>query len=191
MAETRPQIIGSVVSAYLKEVEQRGLLERVRARAGSELQKVLAKPPLPVSWVDVAAMADLSELIAAEAGEDALSAISFDAMRKSVGPVFGAVGRASVTIFRSTPERLFRAIDSVTSLTCRGFTLTYEPASPTAGTMRIEAVVPLSPVYWIGWEGPLGYVYDLCKVSGTVKREPLPAPSAKARYRVEWSPRPE
>jgi hypothetical protein len=191
MADTRPQIIGSVVSAYVKEVERRALLERVRARAGAELQKVLAKPPLPVSWVDAAAMEDLADAVAAEAGEEVLSAISFDAMRKSVGPVFGAVGRASVAIFRSTPERVFRSIDSVTSLTCRGFTLTYEAGSPTSGTMRIAAAAPLSAAYWITWEGPLGYVYDLCKVAGTVKREPVSAPSAQARFRVEWSARPE
>lgn len=57
--------------------------------------------------------------------------------------------------------------------------------------MRIEAVAPLSPAYWITWEGPLGYVYDMCKVEGTVKREPISAASAQARYRVEWSARPE
>ena len=191
MLEARPQIIGSVVSAYVKEVERRGLVERVRPRGGSELQKVLAKPPLPVSWVDAAAMADMADAVAAEAGEGVLSEISFDAMRKSVGPVFGAVGRASVAIFRSTPERVFRSIDSVTSLTCRGFTLAYDAVSPTSGTMRIAAVAPLSAAYWITWEGPLGYVYDLCKVGGTVKREPVTGPSAQAQFRVEWSAGPE
>jgi hypothetical protein len=187
MADLRPQIIGSVVVAYVKEVERRQLLELVRSRAGPELEKVLAKRPLPIQWIDAAAMAQLADAVLAEAGERVLSEISFDAMKVSVGPVFGAVGRASVAIFRSTPERVFRGIDGVTSLTCRGFTLTYEADSPTSGRMRIEAVAPLSPPYWVTWEGPLGYVYEMCKVAGTVKREPAVGPSANARYRLEWS----
>ena len=57
MADLRPQIIGSVVVAYVKEVERRQLLELVRSRAGPELEKVLAKRPLPIQWIDAAAMA--------------------------------------------------------------------------------------------------------------------------------------
>ena len=187
MSDARPQIIGSVVVAYVKEVERRQLLEQVRSRAGPELEKVLAKRPLPIAWIDAAAMAQLGDAVVAEAGERVLSEISYDAMKLSVGPVFGAVGRASVAIFRSTPERVFRGIDGVTSLTCRGFTLSYQPDSATSGRMRIEAVAPLSPAYWVTWEGPLGYVYEMCKVAGTVKREPVAGASAHALYRVEWS----
>jgi hypothetical protein len=187
MADARPQIIGSVVLGYVKEVERRKLIEAVRTRGGPELQKILAKRPLPVAWVDAAAMAELGDAVLAVAGEKVLSEISFEAMKVTVGPVFGAVGRASVAIFRSTPERVFRGIDGVTSLTCRGFTFAYTPTSPTSGTMQIQAAAALSPAYWVTWEGPLGYVYDLCKVAGTIKREPLAGPSAVSRFRVEWA----
>jgi hypothetical protein len=182
----RPQIIGSVVAAYLKEVEARKLLDRVRARAGAELQKVIARPPLPVSWVDADAMAQLADAVVAEAGEKVLSEISFDAMKRKVGPIFGGIAKASVTILRSTPNRVFPRIDSVTALTCRGFSFAYESASESSGTMRIEAVAPLSPQYWIGWEGPLGYVYEICGVSGTVTREASTAPSRSAKFHVVW-----
>jgi len=187
MADARPQIVGSIVLAYLHEVEKRGLLERVRAIAGPDLQKIFAKRPLPVTWIDAAAMEQLAQAVMAAAGETTLSAISLDAMKRSVGPLFGTVARTSIAILGATPHGLFRRYSDGTGLSVRGFSFAYERAGEASGTMRIEAVAPLSPAYWVTWDGPLAWICEACKMVGSVKREPLAAASTSARYELGWT----
>jgi hypothetical protein len=186
MAGPRPQIIASVVLAYLQEVEKRGLLERVRADAGPDLRQVLAKRPLAVTWLDAAAMEQLAETVLKQAGEKALSAISLDAMKRSVGPLFGTVARTSIAILGATPHGLFRRYSDGTGLSVRGFSFAYDRASETSGTMRIEAVAPLSPAYWVTWDGPLAWICDACKTVGAVRRERLAGASTVAKFGIEW-----
>ena len=187
MAEARPQIIGSIVLAYLSEVEKRGLLDRVRTRAGPELQKIFAKRPLPVTWIDAAAMEQLALAVMAEAGETALSALSLDAMKRSVGPLFGTVAKTSIAILGATPHGLFRRYSDGTGLSVRGFSFAYERGGEASGTMRIEAVAPLSPAYWVTWDGPLAWICEACKMAGSVKREPLAGASTSARFHLQWA----
>jgi hypothetical protein len=185
MAEEKPQIVGTVVLAYLAEVEQLQLLDRVAASSGAELRQVIAKPPLAISWVDAKAMAQLADAVAAIAGESVVSKISYAAMRRTVGPRFANIARASIEILGATPGRLFKTYHMGTQLSVKGFSFAYERDSDTSGRMTIAASAALSPAYWITWEGPLAYMYEQCGVAGTVERDK--AGSSAATFRLRWS----
>src|SRR5690242_2382457 len=116
MAEEQPQSVATIVLAYLAEVEQLQLLDEIGAHAGNELRQVLAKRPLPFAWIDARAMAQLADGVVAVAGEDALSKISYAAMRRTVGPLFGNVSRVSIAVLGAKPHRLFKSYYTGTSL---------------------------------------------------------------------------
>jgi uncharacterized protein (TIGR02265 family) len=185
MAEEQPQIVAQVVLAYLAEVEQLQLLDKIGARAGIELRQVLAKRPLPVAWVDARVMAQLADAVVAVAGEDALSKISHAAMRRAVGPLFGNVSRVSIAILGANPHRLFKSYGTGTSLTLRGFSFGYTQDSDTSGRMKIAVTAKLSPSYWITWEGPLAYILEQCGFTGSVRRDQVDATSGT--FRVQWT----
>jgi hypothetical protein len=185
MAEDQPQIVATIVLAYLGEVEQLQLLGKIAARAGTELRQVLAKRPLPVAWVDARAMAQLADAVVTVAGEDALSKISYAAMRRTVGPLFGNVARASIAVLGANPHRLFKSYVTGTTLTLKGFSFAYTRDSDISGRMEIAVTARLSPAYWITWDGPLAYILEQCGITGSVERERVDATSG--RFRVKWT----
>lgn len=180
------ETVGAVVRAYLAELRSLGALEDVRPRLSADAAKLVDKPPLPVSWVEIRLAHEPLVALAGLRGRDEVRALGKRVVSGQLGALFRPLLASTLKLFGGTPASLFSRIDTITALALRGVKFTWTASGPTAGTIAIEYPYPVDDALFATWEGILQIAYDLAQATGTVARARVAAGGKRGELDVRW-----
>ncbi len=180
------ETVGAVVRAYLAELRSAGALEEIRPRLSPGAAKLVDKPPLPISWVEIRLAHEPLVALSALRGRDEVRALGH---RAGTGQLFTLVRPLLATtlrLFGGDPSSLFSRMDSVTAVMLRGVKFTWASSGATAGTVGIEYPYAVDDALFATWEGILLVAYDLVQTKGTVARASVAAGGKRGEFDVQW-----
>ena len=159
---------GAVMRAYLAELRAAGALEAVIPRLSPEAAKLVEKPPLPVTWVDIRLVHEPLVALSGLRGREAVRQVAHKAAAGQLGALFRPLLASTLRLFGASPTTLFTRMDTITGIMLRGLKFTWKESGPGAGTMAIEYPYPVDDALFAAWEGMLLFAFDLVQTKGTV-----------------------
>jgi hypothetical protein len=180
------ETVGAVVRAYLAELRSAGVLDAVRPRLTAEAEKLVDKPPLPVTWVEIRLAHEPLVALAALRGRDEVRALGQRVVSGQLGALFRPLLASTLRLFGGTPASLFSRIDTITAVMLRGVKFSWTASGPTAGTVAIEYPYPVDDALFATWEGILQIAYELAQTAGTVARARIGGGGKRGELDVSW-----
>jgi hypothetical protein len=144
-----------------------------------------------VAWLPVELDIEVTEAVAAEAGEEGLRAWARQAMIENLGgPLLGSFLQAALRLFGRNPHRIIKKGSSAFESVMRGCGQIHveDPHDHSFRVVlgRVPGVLLRSPVYLRGIAGSLEAVLSVANIAGEVVTESIVAAERRAVYRVRW-----
>lgn len=180
------ETVGAVVRAYVAELRSAGALDAVRPRLSAEAARLVDKPPLPVSWVEIRLAHEPLVALAALRGRDEVRALGHRVVTGQLGAVFRPLLASTLRLFGGSPATLFSRIDTLTAIMLRGVRFSWTASGTTAGTMLIEYPYAVDDALFATWEGILQVAYDLTQAKGTIGQARLGDGGKRGDFELRW-----
>jgi hypothetical protein len=177
---------GAVMRAYVAELRAGGELEALLPRLSPEAAKLVEKPPLPVTWVDIRLVHEPLVALHGLKGRAAVRAVAHRAAAGQLGSMFRPLLASTLRLFGASPTTLFTRMDTITGIMLRGLKFTWTPSGPSSGTMAIEYPFPVHDALFAAWEGMLNFAFDLVQTKGTVAQARAGDGGKRAEIDVRW-----
>lgn len=185
---TIPKVSATLLRGWLGVLQRRGILEALKPKLSSELAGIVAKPPLPIAWVEARIIDELISAAGQATDRETIRQCGFEDTRQRAGQMVMPMLRTLLKLWGATPATLFRNIGSVVNIHVRGTTMEYVPESETSGVMEVDPRREASDWLYAAWEGALMFVYEVAGVQGEVSRAELIDNGRKGKIRVRWKP---
>lgn len=181
------ETVGAVVRAYLADLRASGALEAVRPRLSAEAAKLVDKPPLPVSWVEIRLAHEPLVALSALRGRDEVRALGHRVATGQLGTLVRPLIASTLRFFGGNPASLFSRLDTITAVMLRGVKFSWTSPGPAEGTVAIDYPYAVDDALFATWEGILQIAYELVKTTGTVARARVSAGGRRGEFDVRWS----
>ncbi|MCU0695945.1 MAG: hypothetical protein MUC96_05400 [Myxococcaceae bacterium] len=162
------QYSGVGLKALVEVLRARPDVEQVFARVSPATREALERPSLS-KWHDGAVIFDVTLAMDAVMGGDAIEAVYYEHVRRSIGPLMAPFVKVALSLAGNDPRTIFKRMDGMMGSVVKGVASAWSETTPTAGvltlTHRDEVKVPSVRA----WAGVLRYPFDLCEVKGTVR----------------------
>ncbi|HEY6910499.1 MAG TPA: hypothetical protein VI356_14065 [Myxococcales bacterium] len=182
----RCEVAGAVVRAYVDELRALGAVEEIRPHLSPEAEKLLDKPPMPVSWVEVRLAHEPLVALGRVRGRDEVRALAHRVVGGKVGAILRPLLTTTLRLFGGTPATLFSRLDTLTAVMLRGVKFSWTAAGPGAGTVGIAYPYPVDPALFSTWEGMLRLGFDLTQTSGKVAQARLQEGGRRGEVDLSW-----
>src|SRR5712671_6621652 len=123
-----------ITSAFLDE---RQLLDEVKARLSPSSRTVLEKPPFALSWQPSAPLEEIEKLLYARSPELVVE-LGHAAGRQLSGTLVAPVLTMALSMLGQTPATMFGHLDRFFWMAVRGFSFQYEPQGDKAGAVQVR-----------------------------------------------------
>lgn len=180
------KVAGAVIRAYLRELEQAQLKDRVRSRVSGPLAAYFESPPGIVTWVPAELLVELVRAIGAELGRAGLRDMAFNMTRNGPGQIALPVLRTVLSLSGATPNGGFKRVDTIVAVQLKGSRFTYVEEGPRAGIIKLESPYDMDDLYCASWEGAFLFMYELCGVKGDARTVSISPDKRVAEFRVSW-----
>ncbi len=177
---------GSIFRGYLDALTNVGLLDEVKRRVPPATQALIEQPPLVSSWIDSAHNDALVEVYVALRGDEACADLGYFIITKSISAIVRPVLSGIVSILGASPHAVLSRVDMVASNHMRPLSFTYARLGDRSCELTMKVVDPLPAAGFPVWRGVLRYVFDICKVSGTIAPPRVADDRRSARFFAEW-----
>jgi len=177
-----------LVRGYLTLFERYGILEKMRPRLSPELAALVARPPLPISWVSAAVFDELLKAAGESSSRDMVRKVAYENTSQQTGQMVLPMLRTLLKLWGATPATLFRNLNSVVTVQVKGTRLDYVPETESSGIIEIDSDRVANDYVYAGWEGTLMYAYEVAGVKGEIGRTQLLEGGRKGRLPVSWEP---
>jgi len=168
---------------------QRDGIEPVLARVGPDAHALLIDPPVRTAWLSCEPFEEVYRAIAAIHGVEVLRDLGLEATRDSLAnTILRPIIQAVVSI-GATPASLFSQLNLSIRASMRGVTTSYHAETRTKGVVLATYARPLPPMIQQVSLGALRYVYELCRVKGSVDLVSVENSGCLARIGVAWTPK--
>jgi hypothetical protein len=185
MAE-RCEVAGAVVRAYVDELRALGVLDEIRPRLSQEAEKLLDRPPMPVSWVEVRLAHEPLVALSGVRGRDAVRALAHRVVGGKVGAILKPLLTTTLRLFGGTPATLFSRLDTLTAVMLRGVKFSWTAAGPAAGALGIGYPYPVDEALFATWEGMLHLGFDLTQTRGVVAQARVEEGGRRGVVDLSW-----
>jgi hypothetical protein len=125
--------------------------------------------PSSANWHDGMVVIDASEAVHRFAGDAGVEAMNFTAVKQSLGPIIAPFLKVTLALFGASPDALIKRMNDSIGTVMKGVRTEWQPTGPKAGRLVITHPDDVRDVSWPCWKGSLGFVFDLCGVTGEVK----------------------
>jgi hypothetical protein len=157
----------SVFSAYLDELRRTGHLDEVRRGATARLQHLLDHPADRPDWIEPPPFDEMAAAIHRLRGDAGLRELGFHLM-KGFNSVLGPIIHVSLSFLGGSPASLYSRAQQLLDVVASGLEMTWSPAGPSGGTMKVRCDDPVLPLHWTTWEGVFAYGLELGGASGII-----------------------
>lgn len=185
---TQTRVAAMLVRGYIDLFERRGVMEKIRPKMSPALAAFVARPPLPIAWVD----ATLFYEMLGQAGEvtsyETMRQFAIENTSQQAGPMLLPMLRTLLRLWGATPATIFRNAASVVGVQVKGTKFTYTPETETSGAIDVEPGMVMSQYVYAAWEGTFMYVYEVAGVKGEVGRTEILDGGRRGRVSVKWWP---
>jgi hypothetical protein len=182
----RREYLGLVFRGLRKELDQRGLTDRVLAHLQGDAREALRNPPLHATWVPAAPYDQIILAIARETNRKTLRDVGYELSRGTAGPVALPLVKTFLNLLGLTPPSLLKNMNRITSLQIRGLHFSYEEAAPRSSVMTLVHSEPVDPLLFAPWEGAFSFGRDIFSMPFHVDTA-VPDPDGRsAKIRVSW-----
>lgn len=182
----RCEVAGAVVRAYVDELRALGVLDEIRPHLSQPAEKLLDKPPMPVSWVEVRLAHEPLVALSRVRGRDEVRALARRVVGGKVGAILKPLLTTTLRLFGGTPATLFSRLDTLTAVMLRGVKFSWTAAGPTAGTVGIEYPYPVDEALFATWEGMLHLGFDLAQTTGTLAQARMQEGGRRGLIDARW-----
>jgi len=180
------ETVGAVVRAYLADLRSMGELEAIRPKLAGDAAKMVDKPPLPVSWVEIRVAHEPLVVLAGLKGRDEVRKLGHRVAKGQLGTLFRPLLTSTLKLFGGTPASLYSRMDTITSVMLRGVKFAWAASGPSQGMVSIEHPYPVHDALFATWEGMLQFAYDLVETTGTVSRARIGPDGKRGELDVRW-----
>jgi hypothetical protein len=170
-------------------LEQRDALAEVLRRLPEPQRGLLDKPPVRTDWLACEVFEEIYQTIAGLHGVEAVRELGHEATRDSLaGTILKPIIEVLVRL-NMPPSGLFSRLNLSIRASMRGVTTDYRATDDTSGVLTARYAKPLPPMVQQCSLGALRYVYELCRVEGTVNLLSIEDDRRLARIAVAWQKR--
>ncbi len=170
----------------LKQDAKLSVIEAALSRATATLVREL---PPATAWVDGKAMTELEQSMLAVLGERAVHDIAKRSIAAEIGPITRSITDGIVRLFGASPATMFPRIAMFEALSTKGVKTSWESTGLRSGELhtRYPTSRGLPDAGAIFSAGMLESVFDICRVSGTVRFTAWTSEARNdAKYDVRW-----
>lgn len=143
--------------------------------------------PSSARWHDGDVVLDSAKAVDALLGREAVEEMSYQAVKKSMGPVMEPFLRVSLALFGTSPSTIYKRMNDSLKTVMQNVTASWAPRDEHSGTLTISHPDDVPEVSWASWKGSLRYVFDLCgaKDGTLVARQDLATPKTLV-FECSW-----
>jgi hypothetical protein len=181
------QVKGSLVRAYLGEIERLQLTSAVSARVSDGTRFMMEDPPLANQWVDALVIEEMMSAVDSLRGAEAVRGVTRSGLDKGIKPLMRPVVSGFLRLFGATPHTLMSRFSQFTRTNVRGMEFEWVKESERAGTLRLQfprAHVPRSA--FIGFESGISIICELCAVRGNIEETRISSDGSTGHIRASW-----
>ena len=183
------QFSRSVFRAHVDELHRTGLFPAVRKAASPGLGAFLDTPGNAPAWLGGPPFDELNAVVYRLYGRSGLRALLSGSMHRGIAQILEPIFQFSLTFLGGGPGSIFGRAGTLLAVNTRGVEMTWAPAGPASGTMRVQCGEEVPPVSWIAWEGVFEYVLQLAGATGTVAEARPAADGCSCEIDVSWEQR--
>jgi len=181
------EIKGSLVRAYVHQIENLGILPQVQSRVSAGTLKLLQDLPLPSTWLDAFVIEDMMNAVESIGGMDAVRAVTKGGQESGLMPLMRPLIAGLFRLFGTSPNTLLSRFSDFARSNVRGMEFEWIRESDRAGTLRIQFPhrnVPRSA--FVGFESGMWIICEICSVSGKVAATEISRDGSTGFIRVSW-----
>lgn len=161
-------LTGVVIRGYLQTIESEGLLAKVRPLVPDSTRALIDKPPLVISTVSGTVLDDLLVAVERVQGRTAPRKIARKTAGQFFGPVLKSLLQTTLTMFGSSPSALLDRMGGLSSLMVKDVEFRFQESAEAHGTLTLVFPSPPPPATLTAWEGICEFLFDFCRLRGTV-----------------------
>ena len=168
-------------------LESRNALEPILQKLPPAERALLAEPPLRTRWLGCEVFEEIYQTIAGVHGVEAVREMGHEATRDSLA---GTILKPFIEVLvklNMSPAGMFSRLNLSIRASMRGVTTDYRVTDEKSGIVIARYAKPLPPMVQQCSLGALRYVYELCRVDGTVNLLSLEDDRRLARIAVAWT----
>jgi hypothetical protein len=128
----------------------------------------MVEAPYSQTWWDGTLSEILPSAVATVHGERMVEEVSFLSIRDKIGPMLTPLTSVIGSIFGLKPDTLFNRVADLAGGSIRGVAPSWRSTGSTTGVITFVYPVTISKVVGALWRGAARYIFELCRVDGTV-----------------------
>jgi serine/threonine-protein kinase len=178
---------GSLVRAYMQQIEQLGISPSVTSLVTEETRRQMHEPPLHNAWVDAFVIEDMINAVESVRGIEGVRMVTKAGQENGIMPLLKPVVVGMLRLFGMSPHTLLSRFSQFTKTNVRGMEFEWTRESDRAGTLRIQFPrkhIPQSA--YVGFESGLQIICELCSVTGTVEETVISRDGSWGTIHLTW-----
>ena len=185
------RVAAMLLRGYISLFESHGYMDRMRPKMSPALAAVVARPPLPITWVDSGILYELLQVAGEATSYETIRQCGFENTSQQTGMMVLPMLRTLLRLWGASPATLFKNAGSVITVQVKGTRLEYKPETDHSGVMEIDPGRVVNEFVWAGWEGMFLYAYEVAGVQGEVARTQVLDGGRRGRVALRWTPNPK
>jgi hypothetical protein len=182
------EVKGTLVRAYIREVEKLGLAEEVATRVSADTRAQMRELPLPSLWLDGSVIEELINAVDAVRGVEAVRTVTKQgqlAILPFLRPFIGGILR----LFGTSPATLFSRMNQMSSNMTRGPEITWKSETDQSGELRVAFPMRknLPRNVFIGFESGVLNIIEMCDKKGAVEDARIVEHGSVGLIRASWT----
>jgi hypothetical protein len=169
-ARVEPSSKALTLRGYVLAMQKMGLVDVVRPRLSPAARRLVDDPPPPSQWISLAAMQEITRIIAAERGLPAVRKFARTAAVEGIAPLWRSTIDGFLRLFGVSPTTLFARLNQFGTMITTGIQHEYLPDGRHRGlvVIHVQSDDPVESHTWEAFAGTLETVFDMCNTRGTV-----------------------
>jgi serine/threonine-protein kinase len=181
------EVKGSLVRAYVQQIEQLGFLAEVLDAVPKDTRKLLVDPPLHNAWIDASVIEEMICAVEQLRGLETVRVVTQRGQELGLMPLMRPVVVGMLRLFGASPHTLLSRFTQFSKNNVRGMAFAWTHESDRAGTLTIQFPrknVPYSA--YVGFESAMFIICELCSVKANVVETEISSDGATGTLRLSW-----
>ncbi|MFO0600620.1 MAG: hypothetical protein U0228_35255 [Myxococcaceae bacterium] len=149
------------IAGLKKQLDARGLTEKVLARCSPQTQAVM-RDAYRARWHAGTVLVEVSMSIVTELGEDGFAQLNYEMTRASFGPILRPMLQVALALTGRTPATVLSRVPAAVQTALKNVTITWTANGARAGTLEFIYPCDIHTETLSAWLGAMRFVEELC-----------------------------